>query len=93
MGHICLFAGKHHPCMEKHLTVYPISSGNVLNVFAGGKLHSLRILDMHGNEAMVSGSIHSADIQVDISTLDNATYIVEVVYEDKKTARSVFVKL
>ena len=79
--------------MEKNLTVYPIASGDMLNIFANDAFDDIRIMDMNGNvvhAATNTGGVHS---QVNIQGLENATYIIEIVYANKKTARSVFVKM
>ncbi len=79
--------------MDKNLTVYPIASGNMLNIFANDVFADVRIMDMAGNVVCTNKNSTGASCQVDIKELANATYIVEVVYADKKTARSVFVKM
>lgn len=78
--------------MEKNLTVYPISSGDMLNIFANEDVGHIRIMDMAGN-IVQDISKTGTKIQVDISSLSRNTYIVEVEYANKKTARSVFVKM
>lgn len=78
--------------MEKNLTVYPIASGDVLNVFASNKFNKLKILDMSGNVVHTELNISHEEIQLDIRDLTEATYIIEIAYDDEKTARSVFVK-
>lgn len=81
------------PVMDKNLTVYPISTGDKLNIYANNAFDSIRILDMQGNEVYSSNSnSRSSKSQLDIQELANATYIIEVMYPDNKTARSVFVK-
>lgn len=79
--------------MDKNLTVYPIASGNKLNIFANEGFGNVKIMDMAGN--VVLNSIHpvNSQWQMDIIDLASATYIVEVVYTNSKIARSVFVKL
>jgi len=79
--------------MDKHLTVYPIASGDMLNVFANDVFAGIRIMDMAGNIVYRDTNVSGASKQVDIKELANATYIIEVVYADNKTARSVFVKM
>lgn len=78
--------------MEKNLTVYPISSGDMLNIFANEDVGHIRIMDMAGN-IVQDISKTGTKIQVDISSLSRNTYIVEVEYVNRKTARSVFVKM
>ena len=79
--------------MDKHLTVYPIASGDMLNVFANDVFAGIRIMDMAVNIVYRDTNVSGASKQVDIKELANATYIIEVVYADNKTARSVFVKM
>lgn len=79
--------------MDKSLTVYPIASGNMLNIFANDNFAGIRIMDMEGNVALSSINIEHNQWQIDITNLQRATYIVEVVYVSGKTARSVFVKM
>lgn len=79
--------------MEKNLTVYPISSGDILNIFANEDFSRIRIMDMAGNEVYTVSMQSGQKLQVDISSLNRSTYIVEVEYSNKKTARSVFVKM
>lgn len=81
-----------HPNMDKDLTVYPISSGDKLNVYANNIFDTIRILDMQGNVVFTRQNYSTHKGQVDIRELENATYIIEVKYPDEKTARSVFVK-
>lgn len=79
--------------MEKHLTVYPIASGDMLNIFAEHAFSQIRIMDMEGN--LILDTLHtlSSSGQINIKSLSNATYIIEVVYNNNKTGRSVFVKM
>lgn len=79
--------------MEKNLTVYPISSGDMLNIFSGEDFGHVRIMDMAGNVVYDASMLLAARLQVDISALSQGTYIVEVEYTSKKAARSVFVKM
>lgn len=79
--------------MEKNLTVYPISAGDVLNIFANYDFTHVRIMDMEGNIVSQAAHDNATQWQMDIHSLASATYIVEVVYANSKTARSVFVKL
>jgi hypothetical protein len=81
------------PVMDKNLTVYPISSGDMLNIFANEEFSDVRIMDMAGNIVHSTVNTDGAHGQVNISALENATYIIEVVYVSNKTARSVFVKM
>lgn len=79
--------------MDKNLTVYPIASGDMLNIFANEDFGNVKIMDMSGNVVYNSINESGTSGQVSIKELDNATYIIEVVYANKKTARSVFVKM
>lgn len=79
--------------MEKNLTVYPISSGDILNIFANDDFEDIRIMDMDGNVVHAVTNSGGAHSQVNIQELGNATYIIEIVYSNGKKARSVFVKM
>lgn len=79
--------------MDKHLTVYPISSGDMLNVFSNEDFGHVRIMDMAGNVVYDAAMLLAHKLQVDISALVRGTYIVEVEYSNRKAARSVFVKM
>lgn len=79
--------------MDKNLTVYPIASGDMLNIFANENFGSIKIMDMTGNVVCNSENESGTSGQVSIKELENATYIIEVVYANNKTARSVFVKM
>jgi len=48
---------------------------------------------MSGNVVYDASILLSQSLQVDIGVLTRSTYIVEVEYNNKKTARSVFVKM
>ncbi len=79
--------------MEKNLTVYPISTGNELTVFATEQISAIKIMDMHG---IVMYEAHSQDAQqnvIDIQSFPNDTYIVEVDFCNQRKGRSMFVKL
>lgn len=79
--------------MDKNLTVYPISSGDMLNIFSNEDFGRVRIMDMAGNVAYDAAMFSAHKLQVDIGFLGRGTYIVEVEYTNKKAARSVFVKM
>ncbi len=79
--------------MDKNLTVYPISSGDMLSIFSNEDFGHVRIMDMSGNIVYDATILSSQNLQVDIAVLTRDTYIVEVEYGNKKTARSVFVKM
>jgi len=79
--------------MDKNLTVYPIPTGNELNVFATESIMEVRIRDMQGGivqQHVLSGVKRGV---IDIKGLPLDTYIVEAVFENNKTGRSVFVKM
>ncbi len=78
--------------MSKELNVYPISTGNELDIFANHNFNEVKIMDMAGN--IVYNAQHSKcdRCTLNIRALPYATYIIEVSYLDNKTARSVFVK-
>ena len=78
--------------MKKHLTVYPIASGDMLNIFAEHLFTQIRIMDMEGNLIIDTKHSPANTVQVNIKSLSNATYIIEVAYNNNKTGRSVFVK-
>ena len=79
--------------MSKSLTVYPISTGDELNVFAAHDFTGIKIMDMDGNVVHDLTGICSSQKTLNIKELPNATYIIEVMYRDEKTGRSVFVKI
>ncbi len=79
--------------MDKNLTVYPISTGDQLNVFATDEVSCIRVMDMSGNVLSIADDIHNKHKVLDIGNLPGATYIVEVTFLDKRTSRSVFVKM
>jgi hypothetical protein len=79
--------------MEKSLTVYPISTGNELSIFANDMFKSIKIMDMDGNVLHTTVNISSLQETIDIEHLPNATYIIEILYENNRTGRSVFVKI
>lgn len=81
------------PTQEKSLTVYPISSGDELNVFAGAKMTQVRIMDMHGNVLIETSCENQKNCTLNIQPLDSNTYLAEVTFNDEHTERSVFVKL
>lgn len=78
--------------MDKNLTVYPISTGNELNIFSGENVSAVRIMDMSGSIVCGPLQLDGVHHKIDIKHLPHATYIVEVVFADKRTGRSVFVK-
>jgi hypothetical protein len=79
--------------MDKSLTVYPIPTGNELNVFSAEQISTIKIMDMQGGVVFEGNGDRSKQNVINITALSPATYIVEVVFPDRKTARSVFVKL
>lgn len=82
-----------YTAMDKHLTVYPISTGDQLNVFATDEVSSIRVMDMNGNVLTAAENIYNKHKVLDIGKLPGATYIVEVTFLDKRISRSVFVKM
>lgn len=78
--------------MSKQLNVYPISTGNELDIFANHSFNKVKIMDMAGNVVYNSGHKMCNRCTLNIRALPFATYIVEVSYSDNNTARSVFVK-
>lgn len=79
--------------MLKNLNIYPIPTGEELNIFSSDDIQELKIMDMHGNLMFAGNSLHGSHNRIDIKNLPSDTYIVEVVFENEKTGRSVFVKL
>lgn len=79
--------------MDKNLTVYPIPTGNELNVFSTENIREIKIMNMQGLVVYENYSSSAKQNTINIKELPEATYIVEVVFENKKTGRSVFVKL
>jgi hypothetical protein len=79
--------------MSKNLKVYPIPTGNELNVFATGNIAELRIMNLSGNIVYTAKGHESQTEIINIRELPMDTYIVEVVCEDNKHCRSMFVKL
>jgi len=79
--------------MDKTLTVYPIATGDMLNVFASELISSLKIMDMNGKVWLGLDNVKSKKNTIDIKQLPGATYIVEVLFADHRLGRSVFVKI
>lgn len=79
--------------MLKNLNIYPIPTGEELNVFSSDDIQELKILDMHGNLMYTCNGLQGSHNRIDIRHLPGDTYIVEVVFINTKTGRSVFVKL
>lgn len=79
--------------MDKNLTVYPISTGDQLNVFAADDISSICVMDMAGNVLANADGVCGKQNILDIRHLPGATYIVEVTFQNHKTGRSVFVKM
>ncbi len=78
--------------MDKNLTVYPISTGKELNIFSDDEIDHVKIMDMSGNIVYDRNSNHKTQNTIDIDHLENATYIVEVSFHNKRKSRSLFVK-
>jgi len=79
--------------MDKNLTVYPIPTGDKLNVFAAEDISCIRVMDMEGNVLATASEVGCKQNVVDIRHLPGATYIVEVIFLNSRTGRSVFVKM
>ena len=79
--------------MDKQLVIYPISTGDELNVFSTEHIRGIRIMDMSGNVLIGKENFKGRQNTVDIKQLPGATYIVEVMFTDSRVTRSVFVKL
>ncbi|MBS1771338.1 MAG: hypothetical protein JST82_00670 [Bacteroidetes bacterium] len=79
--------------MDKNLMVYPISSGNELDIFSTEAICSYKIMDMNGTMLIGDNSIDGKHNIVNIAILPSATYILEATFVNKRTGRSVFVKL
>ncbi|MCB0700930.1 MAG: T9SS type A sorting domain-containing protein [Chitinophagales bacterium] len=78
--------------MDSNLTLYPISTGNELNVFSDEPIKHIKIMDMAGNLVNECSAHASTQNTIDIRHLPNATYIVEVQFDNNRLKRSVFVK-
>lgn len=78
--------------MDKNLTVYPISTGNELTIFSVACVSGIRIMDMHGNTVLMNTGISGAHHIINIKELPEATYIVEVSFDERRMGRGVFVK-
>ncbi len=79
--------------MHKTLNLYPIPTGEELNIFSGTDIQELTIKDMNGNVVYEGKNLHGSHNRIDITPLARDTYIVEAVFIDQKTSRSLFVKL
>lgn len=79
--------------MDKTLKVYPIPTGNELNIFATENIAEVRIMNLSGNIVHHSMGKHTKTDIIDIRTLPVDTYIVEVLYDENRHSRSMFVKL
>jgi hypothetical protein len=79
--------------MSNNLKVYPIPTGNELNIFSTGKITEVRIMNLSGNIVYAAKGRESKTDIIDIKELPIDTYIVEVVCDDNKHCRSMFVKL
>ena len=79
--------------MDKNLTVYPITTGNELSVFSTENIHEIRIMDMQGGVVYSQPLTGVKKSIIDIKNLPESTYIVEALFENNKTGRSIFVKM
>jgi hypothetical protein len=79
--------------MDKALKVYPIPTGNELNVFSTEDMHEIKIMDLTGNVVYACKVNDKKKNTIDIKELPVNTYIVEAFFGDDKTSRSMFVKL
>jgi len=79
--------------MDKALKVYPIPTGNKLNIFSTEDIVEVRIMNLSGNIVYCSAGTHTKTDTIDIQELPMDTYIVEVLYDENKHSRSMFVKL
>lgn len=78
--------------MAKLLNVYPISTGDELDIFANHNFNQVKIMDMAGNIVYNSQHKICSRCTLNIHALPYDTYIIEVSYLDNRTAWSVFVK-
>lgn len=78
--------------MDSNLTLYPISTGNELNVFSEIPVKYVKIMDMAGSLIDECTVKAATNLTIDIQHLPNATYIVEVLFDNNRSKRSVFVK-
>ncbi|RYE23363.1 MAG: T9SS type A sorting domain-containing protein [Sphingobacteriales bacterium] len=79
--------------MDKALKVYPIPTGNELNVFSTEEMHEIKIMDLTGNIVHACKVKDKKKNTIDIKELPENTYIVEVFFGEDKTSRSMFVKI
>ncbi len=78
---------------DKDLAVFPIPTGNELNIFSTQNIREIKIMDMKGGVVcsfLLAGARQNV---IDIKGLPCSTYIVEALFENDKTGRSVFVKM
>lgn len=79
--------------MEKILKVYPISTGNELNVFATEEMQEIKIMDLTGNIVHTCKANDKKKNTINIKELPTNAYIVEVFFNGNRICRSMFVKL
>lgn len=79
--------------MEKILKVYPISTGNELNVFATEEMQEIKIMDLTGNVVHTCKANDKKKNTINIKELPTNAYIVEVFFNGNRICRSMFVKL
>ncbi len=78
---------------ENRLSIYPISAGNELNVFATQPVSHIRILNLRGELMSDHDCPHTTHCIINIRDLPNATYFAEVDIDGEKPIRYAFVKL
>lgn len=79
--------------MQKPLTIYPIHSGNELDIFSTESVGNITIMNMEGDIILNANGWKGNHHTLDIAVLPANTYIIEVTFDNKRTTRSVFVKL
>lgn len=79
--------------MDKNFTVYPITTGNELSVFSTENIQEIRIMDMQGGVVFTQPLTGVKKGIINIKSLPDSTYIVEAIFENNRTGRSIFVKM
>ncbi len=64
------------------LEIYPNPASSILNISANSSLDYFEIFNIHG-DIILSGKIDSGDVSIDVSHLNNGTYIMRT-YSEKR---------
>lgn len=78
---------------ENKLSIYPISAGNELNVFATQAIDHVRIISLQGEPMGEHQCPHTRHCILDIRSLPAGTYFAEVTIDEQRPLRYAFVKL